>query len=129
MFRPHPRELFYPALLFALPPSPEKQTQIQERFLADPAFWSPWLARLHLWTRPVAVSKTETPDGHPALLLLLMPCEEIELLQRVGYEIADSLGIPAFTLTSVGLDAQMRREIHEAPRPWESHPPTQGRPS
>lgn len=127
MFRPHARELVYPALIFALPPSSEAQASIQARFLTEPSFWSPWVARLRLWTRPVAVSKTETPDGQAALLLIVMPCEELELLERVGYEMAETLGVPAFALTSVGVDAEMRREMKDAPRPWEMPSSPQGR--
>lgn len=115
-----PRELMFSAILFLLPEGTEEEmVLIQERFLRSRAFWQPYLARLHLWARPFGVSKTEAPDGEPALILITELCETEDVLVRVGHEIAEALGCPAYTVTHVGLNAAERQEIKANERPWD----------
>lgn len=115
----YPQELMFSAILFLLPSGTEEEIfLLQERFLRSRAFWQPYLARLHLWARPFGVSKTEAPDGEPALILITEPCETEDVLMQVGREIAEVLGCPAYTVTHVGLNATERQEIQASERPW-----------
>ncbi|MCB9643164.1 MAG: hypothetical protein H6728_08820 [Myxococcales bacterium] len=112
-------ELMFSAVLFLLPSDDEDRAfLVQDRFLRDQNFWEPYLARLHLWARPFAVSKTEAPDGEPALILVVELCEADDILTQIGQEICQELGLPAFTVTHVGLDRMMRRELQKGERPW-----------
>ena len=116
----YPQELMFSAILFLLPEvSEEEMVLIQEQFLRSRAFWQPYLARLHLWARPFGVSKTEAPDGEPALILITELCETEDVLARVGHEIAEALRCPAYTVTHVGLNAAERQEIKANERPWD----------
>jgi hypothetical protein len=106
------------AILFLLPREKAKIEAIQTRFLVEGSFWEPFLARLHLWAKPLGVSRTETPDKEPALILLLEACDQEDLLKQIGHEIAESLEIPAFAVSFVELDGEMQRELVESPKPW-----------
>jgi len=109
----------YSIVLFLLPEAEEAWLNaVQDRFFLDPHFWSPWLGRLHFWSRPVALTKTQGPDGKPALALIMTFCEHHELLDEVGSGIAKALRLPAFMSTISPLDAQDLKELEDAPQPW-----------
>lgn len=108
----------YSALLFMLPEDESDRNRIQDIFLTDPAFWSPWLARLHLWTRPLAVTKTELGADEPALVLFLQLCEQEEILHQVGKGMAERLEAPAYTVTSMTLSSAEIKDLNDAPKPW-----------
>lgn len=110
----------FQVLLFQLPKDESKHTHIQDTFFLDGSFWQPYVARMLLWTRPYALTKTETPDGDPALALLVPFTDFEQILFEVGREIAESLEIPAFALTLTFLDDAMKEDLNDSPRPWES---------
>lgn len=105
-------------LLFLLPDQPERSRTMQDKFLRSGEFWATWLPNLRPWTEPLAVTRTETPDGKAALALLLKTSPIDTLFYEVGHAMAEDLECPAYTFLYTSLDEEMRNEVMQSPRPW-----------
>ncbi len=105
-------------LLFLLPDDPTQSQEAQDIFLTNTDFWASWQPKLIAWTEPLGLTRTESPDGKPALALLLKPSPVDTLFYEVGESMAEDLGCPAYTLLYTSLDPETRAELELSPKPW-----------
>lgn len=105
-------------LLFLLPTDEKEAEKAQDTFLTDTEFWASWRLNLTAWTDTLGVTRTESPDGKPALALLLKPSPIDTLFYEVGESMAESLGCPAYNLLYTQLEPEALAELQTAPRPW-----------
>lgn len=105
------------AVLFSLPDG--NIDEIQARFFEDRDFWQPHLARLILWTKPLALTRTEAPDGQPALAFIVEYTEFEDILYQVARSIAEQLDLPAFAMTIVYVDDAMKEDLLSSDHPWD----------
>ena len=109
----------FAVLLFQLPANQAQQQVMQDRFLADPEFWRPFLGRMMLWAKPLNVTKTATDDGIEAVALLVDYNSDPGMLEQLCYEIGDALQCPAFTIVATMISEEEKRSILETPPPWD----------
>lgn len=116
--QPPTQEQDFAVLLFMLPENPERAQEVQDHFLCSRDFWDRWRPHMQAWTELIGVSKTETPDGKPALALLLKPSPIDTLFYEVGHNIAEELECPAYTLLYTSLGPDELTDLQATPAPW-----------
>lgn len=109
-------------LLFQLPEDESLHRDIQDRFFGDGDFWQPHIGQMIFWTKPFALTMTESPEGEPLLALFVEPLEHDKILYSIGKNIAEELDLPAFTVLLTYVDEAMGEDLKQTVLPWEVPP-------
>jgi hypothetical protein len=112
----------YLFFFFLLPASNEERRPREDRFLADPAFWDKYIGQLTFWGHPLAVTRTEMPEGDAALALILDHWNNDDMMWSIARDIAEDLLVPQYTLQIGPIDDEMLADLTSEPPPWNLSP-------